>query len=96
MDKIKLEKDVLEKLWNGELNVSEECRLHWDKYKKELRELDQIHRELAKALEGQEEGEELMERYENQRSYLSELENREAFKRGFGIAVSMLMEALEQ
>ena len=47
-------------------------------------------------MERQEEGEELMERYENQLSYLSELENREAFKRGFGIAVSMLMEALEQ
>ena len=94
MDRISIDKHILEKLWNGELYVSEQCVPLDETYGQLLKKTDRVHKELEKQLK-----EEILEQIEQYTDLLmeaSEYRNQEAFKRGFSMAVSMVLEALQQ
>ena len=94
MDRISMDKHILEKLWNGELYVSEQCVPSDETYGQLLRKTDRIHKDLENQLK--KETLEQVEQYTDLLMEASECRNQEAFKRGFSMAVSMVLEALQQ
>ena len=94
MDKITIEQNILEKLWSGELYVSEQCLPTDEAYDQLLDKIDQIHKKLQSELQKQEKVMNQIEDYIDLVMEASECRNREAFKRGFGMAVSMILEAV--
>lgn len=94
MEKITIEQNILEKLWSGELYVSEQCLPTDEAYDQLLDKIDQIHKNLQSELRGQEGVMEQIEQYIDLVMEASECRNQEAFKRGFGMALSMVLEAV--
>lgn len=94
MSEIKIDLEVLEKLWDGKLYIAEQCYPQDEQYRGMLHELGMIHAELLGALDKESHAGELLERYEQQTSAVAEREHLEAFRRGFLLAVSMVAEAL--
>lgn len=94
MEKITIEQNILEKLWSGELYVSEQCLPTDEAYDQLLDKIDQIHKNLQSELRGQEGVMEQIEQYIDLVMEASEYRNQEAFKKGFGMALSMVLEAV--
>lgn len=94
MDRISMDKHILEKLWNGELYVSEQCVPSDETYVQLLKKTARVHKDLENRLK--KETLEQIEQYTDLLMEASEYRNQEAFKRGFSMAVSMVLEALQQ
>lgn len=94
MSKIKIDLEVLEELWDGKIYPAEQCCPQNNVYKEMTQRLDKVHTQLIEALEKDSIKLELFERYENQMASVMEMEHKEAFKKGFCLAVSMAAEIL--
>lgn len=93
---IKIDLEVLEKLWNGDLFPAEQCHSKDKEYRKLLCGLDEIHTQLLERIDENSQAGELLERYEQQASLVVERDHLEAFKMGFALAVSMVAETLSE
>lgn len=93
MDAIKLDPEVLEKLWNGDLYIAENCHLKDEEYRELTRELGEIHAQLLEMLPENNRVCKLFERYKQQASSIAEREHLEAFKMGVTLGLSMVAEA---
>lgn len=95
MDTAMLQPDILEKLWNGELYISEQCISADEEYKQILSEIDECYKKLESEIQENEKIISQIDRYIDLILKASEYRNKEAFKKGFGIAVSMILEAVK-
>ena len=94
MERSRTNKGIIEKLWNGELYATELCKPQDENYENEIKRLETVHRKLLALFEEDKRNSELLEEYEEHLTGLAEMENKEAFKCGFSIAVNMILEAL--
>lgn len=85
---------VLEKLWNGDLYIAEQCHPQDQEYRELRKKLGVIHAQLLEMFPESSQIGKLLERYERQISAIAEREQLEAFKRGFDLALSMVAEVL--
>lgn len=96
MSEVKIDLEVLEKLWDGKLYIAEQCYPQDKEYKVMVNELDAIHTQLLGMVDENSQAGKLLERYEQQTSMVADREQLEAFKKGFAIAVSMAAETLSK
>lgn len=93
---MKIDLEVLEKLWNGDLFPAEQCHPQDKEYKELLCALDETHVQLLNIVAESSEIRKLLEDYENQASIIEEKNHLEAFKMGFALAISMTAESLSE
>ena len=94
MSKIKIDLEVLEELWDGKIYPAEQCSPQNNVYKEMTHKLDKVHTQLIEVLEKDSVELKLFEYYENQMSSIMDMEHKEAFKKGFCLAVSIAAEIL--
>lgn len=94
MSEIKIDLEILEKLWNGDLFPAEQCHPQDKEYRELLLALDTVHAQLLKIISENSEIEKLLEDYEQQVSMIEERNQLKAFKMGFALALSMMVESL--
>lgn len=96
MCKMKIDMEVLEKLWNGKLYIAEQCRPKDEEYWGFICELDTLHTQLLEMIDENSQAGKILGCYEQQKSMITEREHLEAFKMGFALAVSMVAEILSR
>ena len=89
-----IQPDILEKLWNGELYISEQCLPTDEEYKQILSEIDESYKKLESEIQENEKIISQIDQYIDLILKASEYRNKEAFKKGFGVAVNMVLEVV--
>jgi len=93
---MKIDMEVLEKLWDGKLYIAEQCHPKDEEYSRFICKLNTLHTQLLEMVDENSQAGKILGRYEQQMAKVTERDHLEAFKMGFALAVSLVAEILSK